>query len=199
MLGVLLDGRVHNDNSSPGVGHVGISHVAGATLAWSGFAPSLNGRGHLLCGSSHLPGVPRSTMVGSVEAMLPASKGVLGYLNAVVVHSTMLLASSLCPIINIPIPSTEPISDFGSLTVLFGLIHGFSHTARTIVQGHWQELVELPMDRSGLAAFFFLTPVAFPMIFASLKNSVSYTDTGRSRIVSWGRREETLLAFSTRA
>jgi len=67
----------------------------------------------------------------------------------------------------------EHIADFGSLTVLLGLIHGFAHMARTVTEGLERNLIEKPMDRSGLVALFLLLPIALPMMFASLKDSVS--------------------------
>lgn len=63
-------------------------------------------------------------------------------------------------------------TDFGSLTVLFGLIHGFAHMARTIDQNLERHFIEKPMDRSGLVALFLLIPIALPMMFASLKKLV---------------------------
>lgn len=69
--------------------------------------------------------------------------------------------------------SVETLTDFGSLTVLFGLIHGFAHMARLFTEGHERKLIEKPMDRSGLVALFLLLPIALPMMFASLRSSVS--------------------------
>lgn len=65
------------------------------------------------------------------------------------------------------------MADFGSLTVLFGLIHGLAHMARSFTEGLERKLIEKPMDRSGLVALFLLLPIAVPMMFAPLRSLVS--------------------------
>ena len=80
-------------------------------------------------------------------------------------------------------------TDFGSLTVLFGLIHGFAHIARTIAGGHEREFIEKCMDRSGLVALVPLIPIAFPMMLGSIKKLVrQFPHINSPLFVPWGNK-----------
>lgn len=57
------------------------------------------------------------------------------------------------------------------------MLHGVAHIARTINDGHADALVKKPIDRSGLAALFFIVPIAFPMLLVYMKKTVSYAAT----------------------
>ena len=71
----------------------------------------------------------------------------------------------------------DPSTDFGTLTLFFGVLHGVAHMARTINDGHADALVKKPIDRSGLAALFFIVPIAFPMLLVYMKKTVSHAAT----------------------
>eukprot|EP00903_Cladosiphon_okamuranus_P005784 g5731.t1 len=71
-------------------------------------------------------------------------------------------------------PAHELHTYFGTLTLLFGVLHGCAHMALTISEGREQVLLKNPLYLSGMAGLAFVVPTALPMMLPYLKKWLTY-------------------------
>ncbi|CBJ27976.1 putative respiratory burst oxidase homolog [Ectocarpus siliculosus] len=70
-------------------------------------------------------------------------------------------------------PAHELHTYFGSLTLLFGVLHGLAHLAREVNEGHWNCFAS-SMGRSGFIALVLLFPIAVPMLLGRPKKLMTF-------------------------
>ncbi|CAB1097719.1 unnamed protein product [Ectocarpus sp. CCAP 1310/34] len=70
-------------------------------------------------------------------------------------------------------PAHELHTFFGSLTLLFGVLHGLAHLAREVNEGNWNFFAS-PMGRSGFVALVLLFPIAVPMLLGRPKKLMTF-------------------------
>lgn len=81
--------------------------------------------------------------------------------------------------------------DFGSLTLVAGLVHSILHAARYIYANMAYIMVETDAGRSGLIACFLLLFIVPPMKFEFFKARVRNASERKDTCPVLGRRDET--------